>query len=173
MSESMNQTENSILAILFACGKVGRGDLCAKLHISDAVLADLLRSIEARMMAADMPFILQEAEGWLQMVTKPEYAPQVTLFRNEPKRKLSPAALETLAIVAAKQPCTREEIEKIRNTDCEKTLSTLIDAGLIRQVAALRQAGAPMIYGVTEQCLFRLGLKSMSELNAIVRQAFQ
>jgi segregation and condensation protein B len=173
MSDGMNNTENAILAIIFASEKVSRGDLCAKLHISNAILTGLLRSIEARMMSADMPFILQEAEGWFRIVTKPEYAPQVALFRGERTRKLSPAALETLAIVAAKQPCTREEIETVRGADCEKVLSTLIDAGLVKQVATLRQAGAPMIYSITEQCLFRLGLKSMAELNAVVKQAFQ
>ena len=80
---------------------------------------------------------------------------------------LSTAALETLAIIAYRQPVTRAEIEAVRGVDCGGVLRTLIHRGFTHQVGRLEQAGRPIIYGTTFQFLRYFGLESLDDLPAL------
>lgn len=101
----------------------------------------------------------------VQLVTAPEAAAAVERFLgiDEPG-KLSPAALETLAIVAYHQPVTRAQIEAIRGVNCDRALSTLEARGLIVELGRLEVAGRPAIFGTTPEFLQAFGLSSLDEL---------
>jgi segregation and condensation protein B len=101
----------------------------------------------------------------VQMVTAPEAADIVRkLLGLELTGKLSPAALETLAMVAYRQPITRAEIETIRGVGSDSVLRTLINRGLIEETGRLDQAGRPIIYGTTFDFLQQFGITSLDQL---------
>lgn len=101
----------------------------------------------------------------VQMVTAPEASDTVRrLLGLELTGKLSPAALETLAMVAYRQPITRAEIEAIRGVSSDSVLRTLINRGLIEEIGRLDQAGRPIIYGTTFEFLQQFGMTSLDQL---------
>jgi segregation and condensation protein B len=99
------------------------------------------------------------------MVTAPEATDFVRRFLGlELTSKLSPAALETLAIVAYRQPATRAQIEAVRGVNSDSVLRTLVNRGLVEEVGRLDQAGRPIIYGTTFEFLQQFGLSSVEQL---------
>jgi len=108
---------------------------------------------------------LQRKAGRVQLVTAPEAAPAVERFLGlELSSKLSPAALETLAIVAYRQPVTRAQVEAIRGVNSDSVLRTLINKGLIEEVGRLEQVGRPILYGTTFEFLQYFGLQDLQDL---------
>lgn len=106
-----------------------------------------------------------EIAGGFQMCTKPEYGRWVRRLYNEKMTtRLSNAALETLAIIAYKQPLTRAEMEAIRGVDVAGPLEKLLDRGLVRVVGRKDTIGHPMVYGTTDEFLRMFGLNKVSEL---------
>lgn len=106
-----------------------------------------------------------EVGGGFQMATKPEYGRWVRKLYNEKMTtKLSNAALETLAIIAYKQPITRAEMESIRGVDVAGPLERLLERGLVRVVGKKDTIGRPMVYGTTDEFLRMFGLNKVSEL---------
>lgn len=106
-----------------------------------------------------------EVGGGFQMATKPEYGRWVRKLYNEKMTtKLSNAALETLAIIAYKQPITRAEMESIRGVDVAGLLERLLERGLVRVVGKKDTIGRPMVYGTTDEFLRMFGLNKVSEL---------
>lgn len=101
----------------------------------------------------------------VKLTVKTEYMSELSAFFKRKPQRLSDAAIETLAIIAYKQPVTRQEIELIRGVDCEKALQTLLDARLIKTLGNLKIQGAPFLYSITEECLYKFGFKSYGELN--------
>ena len=101
----------------------------------------------------------------VQMVTAPEASDIVRrLLGLELTGKLSPAALETLAIVAYRQPVTRAQVEAIRGVSSDSVLRTLLNRGLVEEVGRLDQAGRPIIYGTTFDFLQQFGITSLDQL---------
>ncbi|PLS78500.1 MAG: SMC-Scp complex subunit ScpB [Chloroflexi bacterium] len=102
----------------------------------------------------------------VQLVTAPEAAAAVARFLGlqTVAPRLSNAALETLAIVAYKQPITRSGMEAIRGVDCSGAVRTLLQRGLIVEVGRLQVAGRPVLYGTTEEFLKHFGLPSVAHL---------
>lgn len=106
-----------------------------------------------------------EIAGGFQMCTKPEYGRWVRRLYNEKMTtRLSNAALETLAIIAYKQPLTRAEMEAIRGVDVAGPLEKLLDRGLVRVVGRKDTIGHPMVYGTTDEFLRMFGLNKVAEL---------
>ncbi len=155
-----------IFAVLFAVGKVSLHDLCEKLNITTSEAWFHIKELEKSL--KETPFVLLYADDNFRLATRPEYSPYISKFRSV-KQNLSSEALETLAIIIYKQPCTKAEIEEIRGVDCEKTISTLIRAGLIRAIGNIKKPGSPVMYTITDNCLFALGVKSYQELLNIVK----
>lgn len=119
--------------------------------------------------------VIETAEGY-QMCTRPEYSDVVLrLHQQRKKNPLTPTALETLAIIAYKQPQTRAEIEAIRGVESSGVLRNLADLGLIQVVGRKEVLGRPQMYGTTSLFLTTFGLKSLEELPPIhaLRQQFQ
>lgn len=101
----------------------------------------------------------------VQMVTAPEMAPWVERFLGvDTSGKLSAAALETLAIIAYRQPITRAQIESVRGVNSDGVMRTLLAKNLIAQVGRLEQAGRPLLFGTTFEFLQYFGIKGLNEL---------
>lgn len=108
---------------------------------------------------------LQRHGDRVQLVTAAEAAASVELFLGvEADNRLSQAALETLAVIAYRQPLTRAQLEAVRGVNCDGVLRTLLTRGLIEEVGRLEQAGRPILYGTTFAFLQLFGLTSPSEL---------
>jgi segregation and condensation protein B len=111
---------------------------------------------------------IAEIAGGYQMCTAEEYAPYLKKFyKIRHREKLSTPSLETLAIIAYKQPLTRLEIEAIRGVNVDGVIKTLLDKGLIRIAGRKDVVGRPFVYGTTRQFLEYFGLKSLDELPKI------
>lgn len=109
-------------------------------------------------------FRLVEVAGGWQLRTAPEYQAVVKrLFRQRPHR-LTRAAVETAAIVAYRQPCTRQEIEAIRGVDCGGVLETLIERRLLKILGRREVPGRPLVYATTQEFLELFGLKDLKSL---------
>ncbi|MEO1237671.1 MAG: SMC-Scp complex subunit ScpB [Planctomycetota bacterium] len=108
--------------------------------------------------------IEQVAGGW-RVMTLPEHADVLSaLHRSKAQSKLSPAAMETLAIVAYKQPVLRADLESIRGVACGETLRSLMERHLVKIVGRAEEIGRPMLYGTTKQFLELFGLASLKDL---------
>ncbi|MFH1540986.1 MAG: SMC-Scp complex subunit ScpB [Elusimicrobiota bacterium] len=111
--------------------------------------------------------VVEIAGGW-QFSTKQDFAPFIKkLFKKEITLKLSQSALETLAIIAYKQPITRAEIEQIRGVETSAVVKTLIEKNLVRICGKKNTVGAPFLHGTTQQFLIYFGLKSTDELPSL------
>ena len=116
--------------------------------------------------SGDITRILQGPEGF-RLVISPDYADWVRLLRNEPKpRRLTQAQLETLAVVAYRQPVTRAELEALRGVSADSAIAHLLDIELIQVTGRADLPGRPIQYGTTSKFLDFSGLKSISELPA-------
>jgi segregation and condensation protein B len=110
-------------------------------------------------------FRIEEIAGGFQMMTRPEFANYLhQLYNVRSEGKLSPAALETLAIIAYKQPVLRAEIEAIRGVACGEMIRTLMEKDLIKIVGRAEELGRPMLYGTTKKFMQVFGLASLEDL---------
>jgi len=115
---------------------------------------------------------LQEDGQRYQLVTAPEYAPYVAeLLGQGPGQRLSRAALETLTIIAYRQPCTRSEIEAVRGVNSDKLVTMLEQRGLIDNVGQSDTPGRPQLFRTTMRFLEHFGIRSPDELPALPEDA--
>lgn len=106
-----------------------------------------------------------EIAGGYQMVTAAQFSPFLKkLFRERHNERLSKPALETLAIIAYKQPLTRQEIQALRNVNVDGVMQTLTEKELVRITGKKKVPGCPYVYGTTRQFLEYFGLRSLEEL---------
>jgi len=138
------------------------------LSISDsAVIRDTLQVLMEEHESRKGAFILHEVAGGYQFRTRPAYVPWIKrLLQTKPSR-LSRAALETLAIVAYKQPVMRSDIEHLRGVDCGGVLRMLLEKKLIRVLGRKEIPGRPLIYGTTRHFLEVFDLKNLKDLPSI------
>jgi segregation and condensation protein B len=109
--------------------------------------------------------LMREVAGGWQIATRPEYHEQVRAFlKSRPSAKLSLAALETLAVIAYKQPITIPEIMEIRGVQSPSAIKTLLDKRLIVAKGRKEAIGRPMMYGTSKEFLLQFGLKDLTEL---------
>lgn len=128
-------------------------------------LKALLLQLEQEFMLSNRGFHLLEIAGGYQFVTRSDLAPWIKeMERARAASRLSRPGLETLAIVAYKQPVTRGEVEMIRGVDAAGVLKTLLDRKLVKIVGRKEVAGRPMLYGTTRTFLKYLGLPNLSAL---------
>jgi segregation and condensation protein B len=128
----------------------------------EEALADLTQDYEQRGLR------LQRKSNRLQLVTAPESSECVRRFLGmELSGRLSAAALETLAIVAFRQPVTRAKVEAVRGVSSDSVLRTLVNYGLIEGLGRLERAGRPIVYGTTFEFLQEFGLSNLDQLPAV------
>ena len=130
-----------------------------------ALTGELVRLLQQEYAQTNRAIAIVEIGGGFQMSTKPEYGRWVRqLFNEKSSTKLSNAALETLAIIAYKQPITRADLESIRGVDIVAPLEKIMERGLVRIVGKKDVPGKPLVYGTTEEFLRLFGLNSLSQL---------
>lgn len=177
-SEDMSQEEAReqralLCAALLAAGrplserelaKVLAGGVSAGGSSTPNVLA-VLEDLQTTLREQDLGLIVEEVAGGFRMVVAPHLTPALsTLLSPPPLPPLSNAALETLALIAYKQPITRGELEASRGSSCTSTLETLQERELIRIVGHKDALGKPRLYGTTQRFLLEFGLKSLNDL---------
>ena len=124
-----------------------------------------LETLRARLAASGLPLELRSIAGGWQILTQPELGPTVQkLFAQRKAERISPAALETLAVVAYRQPVTKAEIEAIRGVQAGPILRSLIEKGLVRVTGRAEVPGHPLQYGTTRVFLDRFGMGGLDEL---------
>jgi segregation and condensation protein B len=136
------------------------------LDLADAAAARaLVDALRARYAAADGALGVVEVAGGFRLVTRPEVAPWLLrLARTRTKARLSRPALETLAIVAYRQPVSRPEVDAIRGVNSEGTLDSLLERRLIRIAGRKEAPGRPFLYETTREFLVAFGLRDLGDL---------
>jgi segregation and condensation protein B len=115
--------------------------------------------------AAGSAFQVEEIAGGYQLLTRPQYHPWLArLKRTGHELRLTPAALETLAVVAYKQPIMRAEVEKVRGVVCGEVIRQLMEKGLVRVAGRHDSLGRPQLYGTTKKFLQAFGLNTLKDL---------
>lgn len=154
----------AIEALLFvADGPVAVERLAAALDATPAMVESALGALAASLSARGLR--LQRRGQEVQLVTAPAAARAVERFLGlEDSGRLSAAALETLAIVAYRQPITRAAIEQLRGVSCEHVLRSLLARGLVDEVGRLETVGRPVVYGTGFGFLRYFGLSALDEL---------
>ncbi len=133
--------------------------------ITTAQIREAMEAISLELQAADSEILLVEGHNGWRLATHPRFARWVRLLRNEPPPvKLSPSSLETLAVIAYRQPVTRAEIEQIRGVSADAGLAKLLERDLIYIVGRADLPGRPIQYGTTEAFLEFTGIRSLDEL---------
>ncbi|ELK22178.1 MULTISPECIES: SMC-Scp complex subunit ScpB [Anoxybacillus] len=154
-------------ALLFAAGEEGLTykQMADVLDIQEERVYELVQQLKHMYDVAERGIMVVEMAGTLQLVTKKQCAPYLQKLVESPTTSsLSQAALETLAIIAYRQPITRAEIEHIRGVKSDKPLQTLLGKALIKEVGRAEGTGRPILYGTTKEFLDYFGLKTLDEL---------
>lgn len=156
-----------IEGLLFISGEEGIDEkqMAEVLQIEELWVKDLLGELMEEYNQLPRGMQIVHLAGLYQFTTKIEHAPYFKRLINSPSSAtLSQAALETLAIIAYKQPITRAEIEEIRGVKSERPLQTLIAKLLIKEVGRVEGTGRAILYGTTKEFLDHFGLKTLAEL---------
>ena len=129
------------------------------------MLYECIQSIRNRLDGSHSPIEVREVGGGFQLATRPKYAPWIRKLHGvKEESALSKAALETLAVIAYKQPITRAEIEAIRGVNVTGLLKTLLERRLIKIAGHANAVGKPMLYRTTPEFLVYFGLKNIQDL---------
>ena len=167
----MNATEiqSAIEAVVFAAkSPVEVKDLAAAFNILESEVEGILKAIEDRHMVDESGFMLCNTAGGFIFRTKPQWADYVeSVCQRERVQPLSTAAIETLAIIAYKQPVTKAEIEKIRGVKCDHAINKLVEYELVKELGRLDAPGRPILLGTTEEFLRCFGVQGLEELPAV------
>jgi len=133
-------------------------------EVNEEIVKELIVELQTEYLSRSAIEIREVAEGY-QMATKPEFSEHVRrLYQDRTLLRLSPAAIETLAIIAYRQPITKAEIEETRGVDCTTVLETLLERKLIKIVGRKEVVGRPLLYGTTQEFLKYFGINSLSDL---------
>jgi segregation and condensation protein B len=137
-------------------------------HVADSLQIDEsaidLAIHELRLDYADSGLQVVRIAGGYQMCTRPQYAEYISALLKPERPRLSRAALETVAIVAYRQPITQPEIDAIRGVNSDGVVRTLIERNLVKQVGRRDTPGRPMLYATTDEFLNHFGLNDLSQL---------
>lgn len=135
--------------------------------VTQAQIRDALEALTGEAEVEDKAYRVVEGPNGYQIVTAPQFADFVRLMRGEPRpMKLSPAALETISIVAYRQPVTRAEMEAIRGVSIDSALNKLLELELVHVTGRAELPGRPIQYGTTDKFLEFTGIKELDELPA-------
>ena len=128
-------------------------------------ISKALDEIKSRYQDKDYSFELIKSGGGYQFMTKPEYQSSVSiLLKQKSKKRLSNSSLETLSIIAYKQPMTKVQAEKIRGVGCDYSIQKLLEKELIEIKGKAETVGKPILYGTTQKFLDYFGINDLDEL---------
>ncbi len=162
----IDKIEGAIEAILFAMGEsVELHRIAAAIQHDDNTTKKIIRNMMDRYQEENRGIRIIELENAFQMCTKLEMYDYLIRIAKQPKKHvLTDIMMETLSIVAYKQPVTKLEVEKIRGVKSDHAVNRLVEYGLIEEVGRLNVPGRPIIFGTTEEFLRRFGIHSVEEL---------
>ena len=164
-----NKTKAAIEAILFTMGNsVELDKIAMAVGLDKENVRDIIQEMIQEYNSDDRGIKIIELDNAFQLCTKKEYYENLIKVAKAPKKQvLSEALLETLSIIAYKQPVTRLEIEKIRGVSSEKAINRLMEFDLCKELGRLDAPGRPMLFGTTEEFLRVFGVQSIDELPVI------
>jgi segregation and condensation protein B len=163
----MSEYKAIVEGLLFAAGDEGLSlqQIAAVLEMEEEQVRTIIHMLKDEYDKQKRGIQLVELAGVFQLATRKEHAPYLKKLVESPSStSLSQAALETLAIIAYRQPITRAEIEEIRGVKSDKPIQTLIAKALIKEVGRADGTGRPILYGTTKEFLDYFGLKTLEEL---------
>jgi segregation and condensation protein B len=162
-----------IEAILYVSGEaVSIRDMAKALQISEPALKKALNEIRDEYDYEQRGFLLKRFGDKVQLATRPLYSEDVVrLLQPVQQQSLTQAAMETLAVVAYKQPVTRAEVEAIRGVKCDYSLQSLMIKGMIDEVGRKDTIGRPILYGTTDKFLSHFGIQTLDELPPLPEQS--
>ncbi|MCH7908782.1 MAG: SMC-Scp complex subunit ScpB [Candidatus Hydrogenedentes bacterium] len=170
--ESLNrdETRQAIFAMLFASDRpLSAGRIAEALGDADPdIVATMLSELKEEIDGGEAPIELREIAGGYQLTTEARYAPFIRrLFQIKKSNKLTKAVLETLAIIAYRQPVTRPDVESIRGVSVSHAFSQLQERRLIKAVGVSDTPGRPRLYRTTDEFLVHFGINHLNELPSI------
>lgn len=152
--------------LLVSTDPVGAPSLAAALGVPPAQVQEALRSLAQEYAEAGRGFQLREVAGGWRFYTHPAYHGLIEEYvQSWDTHRLTNAALETLAVIAYRQPATREGVRAIRGVNSDSAISSLVDKGLVRELG--RREGGAIMYGTTQTFLEKFGLRSVRDLPPI------
>ena len=165
----ISKAQAIIESLLFTMGKaVHIKDLAAVIEHDEATVRKMIHDMMDKYRQDERGMQIIELEDSFQMCTNPEYYDYLIKLTHQPKRHtLTDAMLETLSIIAYKQPVTRSMIEQIRGVSCDYAINRLMEYNLVTEVGRLDAPGRPILFGTTEEFLRTFGVKSKEELPII------
>ena len=166
---NIKKTEAAIEAILFTMGgSVEAEKIAAAIDHDVDTTVKIIHNMMDKYEAEDRGIKIIELDKSFQLCTKQEFYDNLIKVCSQPRKyTLSDAALETLSIIAYKQPITKLEIEKIRGVNSDRAVNKLIELELAKEVGRLDAPGRPMLFGTTEEFLRTFGVQSIDELPVI------
>jgi segregation and condensation protein B len=170
--KNMDFLQNHIEALIFCSPapiKVADVKACLSemfgADVPEEDITDAMKRLEEKYQLDEFSFQLNKAGGGYQFLTKPAYQTSISiLLKQQSKKRLSTSAMETLSIIAYRQPISRTEIENIRGVNCDYAVQKLLDKGLIEITGKAESIGRPMLYGTTPKFMEYFGINDISEL---------
>lgn len=165
----MEKLEAAIEAILFSAGdSVETGRIAKAIGQDKTTTEKIIRNMMLKYNARDRGIKILELDGAFQLCTKQEYYEYLVEIALQPKKAvLTDVMLETLSIIAYKQPVTKQEIEKIRVVKCDHAINKLVEYNLVQELGRLDAPGRPILFGTTEEFLRNFGVQSTEDLPTI------
>ncbi len=169
MEMSLGRMEAVIEAVLFTMGEsVETAKLALAIEQDTATTRKLIRNMMDKYNAEDRGIKIIELEDSFQLCTKSDCYENIIKVASQPKRHvLTDVVLETLSIIAYKQPVTKLQIEQIRGVKCDHAVNKLVEYDLVTELGRLDAPGRPLLFGTTEEFLRTFGLKSVEDLPTI------
>ena len=165
----MSVYEKTIESILFASGEpVDISDIAEALEISRQTAKEAIENLMVKYAETNAGMLVTEIDGCYQMHTNPLYFSAIKKLYEKPQRKnLTQTLMETLAIIAFKQPISRPQIEEIRGVSADHAVGRLLDLDLIEECGRLDIPGKPVAFGTTSEFLRHFGFKNMEDMLAL------
>ncbi|MFC7751516.1 SMC-Scp complex subunit ScpB [Paenibacillus thermoaerophilus] len=167
---TFKQMKSIIEGLLFVAGDEGleAKQLAEVLETDTMLVREAVTELKRELEEQDRGVRIAEIAGAFRMTSNPDHAPYLQRLAYSPTRSnLSQAAIETLSIIAYRQPITRVEIETIRGVSSDRAIQTLVAKQLVEEVGRADAVGRPILYGTTKMFLDYFGLKSLEDLPAV------
>ncbi len=168
----MDFLQNHIEALIFCSptpAKVADIKACLSemfnADVPEEDIHDALKRTEEKFQGDEFSFQLNRAGGGYQFLTKPAYQTSIgIMLKQQSKKRLSTSAMETLSIIAYKQPISKTEVENIRGVNCDYAIQKLLDKGLIEILGKAETIGRPLLYGTSAKFMEYFGINDIIEL---------
>lgn len=170
LAEDNDSVKGIIECILFAAGDpLSVAEISEILEMNEKRVRKIIEDMNREYKDIKRGLYIVEFNNKCQLSTKPEYGSYIKkLVKPDGRQNLSQAAMETLAIIAYKQPITRIDVDELRGVRSDRAIATLLEKGLIKETGRLDTVGRPILYGTTEDFLKYFGFKNIRELPELI-----